>query len=206
MRASFRVPALLLALTAAACPNLCQPAPPEQPVDVFCRAFSGEISGDPVAEIGTGASEFVPVAEGGRWQAGSGTQGGQHLWLSVRTEGLGPQVKVSYRTLELDGGVINAGFPVSRCLNGRENDQVVVGLTAFLEGPPDYCSRELCGGPFAFEVDVTDNKGHRASDRRSVSGVDFSGGTPPECDGGPSAQAICEGTFVGDAGSDDGGF
>ncbi|MEW5851693.1 MAG: hypothetical protein AB2A00_23085 [Myxococcota bacterium] len=161
-----------------------------------CPAGPGIIAGDPQLTIGRGSSEFVAVADGDRWTAARGPQGGQHLWLSVRTVGLGPEVQPSYRYLEPDGGVIfeSAGTRTTVCARvggGQEK----TGLTAFLPNESVPLHRLLCQGPFLLRVTVSDETGATAEDQRLVGGVD------------PDPESFVPFRFRCDAGasSDDGG-
>ena len=46
--------------------------------------------GEPAIELGSGESSFEPAASGEERTLYAGTQGGHHLWLSVRMRGLDP--------------------------------------------------------------------------------------------------------------------
>ena len=164
------------------------PRRPQSPSDLLCSGTAGAISGSPQVELGTGAQEFYPRANGDRWLGGFGPQGGAHCWVALNTRGLGPSVEVNYRMSELDGGTIYQGDPVQICLSAAAGGQTTAGLQAFITYTfPEPCSRILCGGPFRLSVTVKDSDGHEASDERLVSGVDMGdtpqATTPPDCAG-----------------------
>ncbi|MEW5855049.1 MAG: hypothetical protein AB2A00_40105 [Myxococcota bacterium] len=194
-------PLLALGLLATSCLGECNPEDASDPATATCRAFSGVISGDPKLEMGSGYNTFVPVENGGRWLAGFGQQGGAHLWLSMRTQGVGPRVQVTYRMEEPDGRLITEGGPSHLCLNAGSGGQEALGVLAFIPDPyPEGCSRILCGGPFVFSMTLTDTDGHSLTDKRDVSGVDVgesnSDRAPPPCnDAGPPAD--CPATDAG---------
>ncbi len=65
--------ALALALALAGCPE----------VDCARQAES-----TPSLELGTGSSSFQPILDGDVLSAAWGAQGGNHVWLSMRTQGI----------------------------------------------------------------------------------------------------------------------
>ena len=175
------------ALAAAVAPS-CTNGPPD-PANGACALFAGRISGNPSMELGTGAHTYIPRANGDRWLAGFGQQGGAHLWMSVKSQGLGPRVTAVYRTMELDGGLIDEGAPVQLCLYSAEGGgQQATGIVGFIENPfPEPCSRVLCGPPFKLGLTLTDSNGHAVTQERTVNGVDvgdtLNATTSPDCAG-----------------------
>jgi hypothetical protein len=130
--------------------------------------MAGFIFGTPELTMGHGHSSFEAAGDGEEWQTGSGAQGGGgHVWLGIRTQGLGPALRLRYEYLELDGALLErTSGTTSLCWSphGQQDDSV----TAFL--PSGMCAQERvwCGGPFLFRVTATDAEGRSDSDERTV--------------------------------------
>ncbi|MEW5855042.1 MAG: hypothetical protein AB2A00_40070 [Myxococcota bacterium] len=166
---------LLVILATGLGASTCQSGNPLDP-DNACGLLAGSVEGEPRITMGSGSRTFVEIPQDGRWLAGYGQQGGYHLWLSLRTQGLGPSVEVAYRMTEVDGGLITEGSEFL-CLNPSTtgSGQEVTGILAFIPDSNhvhESCSRILCGGPFNFTATVTGDDGKSASETRFVPGTD----------------------------------
>lgn len=160
---------VMAALSSSAC------TPAQTTGNATCGLSAGRVDGNPRMTMGTGAQQYIARNNGDRWLANFGQQGGAHLWLAFESAGIGPQVDVSYRMSELDGGAIYTGSPVPVCLSAAENGgQMSAGLMGFIDYTfPEPCSRILCGPPFKVSITVSDDNGHSLSDERLVNGVDI---------------------------------
>lgn len=131
----------------------------------------GIINGSPSLDLGRGATEFIPASDGDTWTAANGPQGGSHLWTSIRTTGMGPDVRLTYLFEELDGGILATTEGTAKvCAGPSPTTQERVGITAFL--PDDDVTRDrlLCQGPFVLHVKIADDD-HAAEARKRVGDV-----------------------------------
>ncbi|MEW5855265.1 MAG: hypothetical protein AB2A00_41190 [Myxococcota bacterium] len=174
----------LVTLSRCACDA---PPTPPSPSSVRCQLQSGSVEGPPQVELGGGQSAFEPHRDGERWRGDRGPQGGQHVWLSLRTRGLGPEVTVRWEMRAQDGGAFRPWSQSPECLTAGEHDgeQEVVGVAARLGLGPPRCSPEVCGTePFELHVKVFDKTGASASARKVVAGVDLPMDDPCQRDAG----------------------
>jgi hypothetical protein len=58
----------------------------------------------PVIQIGTGVLEFVPLEAGAEVRIVCGSQGGQHLWVALRSQGIARQQRLEVQMTALDDG------------------------------------------------------------------------------------------------------
>ena len=144
---------------------------PSDPNDCGIRG-AGIITGDPSLELGRGSKNFVSVNDGDDWGAANGPQGGSHLWVSVRSGGVGPSAVVDMRFEELDGGIIASARDVKPlCASAPPTRQERIGLRALLPSEPSRRHRVLCDGPFVLHVQLTDSTGKKAEARKRVGQV-----------------------------------
>lgn len=92
----------------------------------------------PSVELGIGETEFLPVVDGTSLPTAWGIQGGQHVWVGVRTSGVlhrprhaPDRPQIDYE-LTMDGSEIGGGH-TARPLFGSLDDAVLVGDELFLD-------------------------------------------------------------------------
>ncbi len=193
--------ALVLAAGVALSTHACGGDPPDLSA---CALAAGNISGSPSVQLGTGKSAFIERNNGDRWLSGFGPQGGAHLWLAFKSQGIGPTVTVSYEMKDpVTGAVLYPlpdsafGKPVKLCPSAAAGGgQTGTNIQGFIDYTfPEPCSRILCGGPFTLSLTLKDQDGRTATDTKEVSGVDLGdtlesaeahacGGGNASCDGG----------------------
>jgi len=157
---------------------------------------TGLITGSPSMEMGRGSREFIAAADGDTWTAANGPQGGSHLWLSLRTTGLGPDIRLEYVFEELDGGILaNTPGTATVCASSvSPTGQERIGITAFLPDEDAVRQRLLCQGPFNLRVRVQDE-----SDRLAQ-GVRLIGGVTPDMDSFIPFRLRCDAGVPDDGG------
>jgi len=135
---------------------------------LFGFACIGGAPAEGTLELGTGEAEFAPLVDGQDVDLAAGAQGGHHLWLSMRAEGL------ASGRCELHVGVWSEDD-----LEGRQDSWVSVrvnpapdGAPGSLEyiGWPGLIARPECfvERPVHFLVELTDERGVHAMDERVV--------------------------------------
>ncbi len=121
-----------------------------------------------VLELGTGEVEFEPLEDYQRVPLVAGPQGGHHLWLSLRAEGLaaGPA------DLEIEAVPLTAAEPPPRKAPVRAHlrpSPAAAGTVELIGWPAQLAQPEcLVGVPLSVRVVLTDERGHTASDERIV--------------------------------------
>ncbi|GAB4196307.1 MAG: hypothetical protein OHK0013_03360 [Sandaracinaceae bacterium] len=126
-------------------------------------------------EIGTGTARFVPLADGDEVPMVKGAQGGWHLWVSVRAEGL----ESGLASLELAHQPADESEPEQVMRSGVTFDppdargrRVTLGWQAILANPS--CS---VGRLHRVRVTVTTATGQRLTAEREV--MPTGGDNPP---------------------------
>jgi hypothetical protein len=101
---------------------------------------------DPVFEIGTGETSFVPLIEGQGLEMVFGPQGGYHITMAIRCKSCGPQVTIHYGAR--DALTQEAWWPddiaiVAEVVPHGEWQEVYY-MRAFLESinPSDYAGKD----------------------------------------------------------------
>lgn len=139
----------------------------------------------PAVEIGTGETEFVPLAEGDEVVVVFGPQGGYHLDGSLRAQGIVPGDADDLSSPDNPTTIFRvfdaAGLPVAGTEGSTEVDYVqgidataepgvfeMVGRRIFLDIPNDDV---LVGDLIDVEVEVRDVEGTVVTDRRTVLAV-----------------------------------
>jgi len=130
------------------------------------------ISGGPtpegVLELGTGEAEFVPLADGQDVDLTAGAQGGHHLWLSIRTEGLSSgrcDLHVGVWPEDDPGAQQNSwvGVRVNPAVDGAPGTLEYIGWPGLIANPECFVERRV-----HFQVELTDERGVHAMDERVV--------------------------------------
>lgn len=118
---------------------------------------------DPVLEPGVGEDAFAPLADGDVLTADFGNQGGQHVWLALRAEGVNPGVKnllggdrdaprVDVLLLDAEGAVWGEGHSQATAFVGNEAASELTGLQLFLDFYANDADLDL---PEEFRLAVT---------------------------------------------------
>lgn len=138
---------------------------------LLLAACSGPGTGDLIVELGTGEIGFEPLADYQEVPLVAGPQGGHHVWLSFRAEGM-PTENVLF---EVDAVPLSETEPPPRRspvritmtpLDGSQMHELV-GWPAQLDQPE--C---LVGVPLSVRITITDSRGRTASDERIVVPLD----------------------------------
>lgn len=131
-------------------------------------AAQGELnpcgSATPVLTVGTGASEYVPVAEQSELRLTKGVQGGWHFWMSVSIQNSPQYVIIEHRVTRMSDGTLlapevreNDVLVPTTLTNGCVQDGVYYGMqaridtTTFTTDPP---WEEFCGEQVRLELRV----------------------------------------------------
>ena len=128
-----------------------------------CEADGEEPDLPPALQIGTGEVQFEPLTAGQRVQLVAGTQGGYHVWLSLRAQGFeGERLRMQLE-LASEGPAPLARsdleVPFERAAAQRTGEWVeYVGWPAQLLEPWCAVERNL-----TVRVTVSDRQGHTAS-------------------------------------------
>lgn len=129
-------------------------------------AGCGEASGGGVAslEVGTGEWQFVPLLDGDEVTLAAGSQGGFHIWTSVRGAGMEP------RRVRLEITTTTEGSPFA-----PEHSDVMVdmlpadGMSAFVGWPAQLLHPGCANGQLVhLEARITDRAGVTGHDERDV--------------------------------------
>jgi hypothetical protein len=116
--------------------------------------------GTPELQIGMGAAVYRPVVEGEQVQLEAGAQGGHHLWVALRTFGLGGQGVQIRMTTEVVGESLPTAefaYPLSFDITPPRGCQVT-GLRYQLDGP-SLGYRQLLGKDIVLHVHLRDAQG-----------------------------------------------
>lgn len=133
---------------------------------VVLTACGPSTSGDVSLELGTGESAFEPLVDYQEAPLVAGPQGGHHVWISFRAEGLSSdRVLMDLEMIPLDTTEPPArGEPVRVFMTVHDQEhQSFVGWPAQILHPGCYV-----GVPLAVRVEVTDPAGNVAVDERIV--------------------------------------
>jgi len=80
-----------------------------------CSAVDGAAEELPAALLGTGDKCYVPLESNDTVPIIGGPQGGFHIWVALRSAGLGDEVIASYRVLDTaDDSAITLSDPIER--------------------------------------------------------------------------------------------
>lgn len=121
--------------------------------------------GAPTVEIGTGASRFVPLADGDPAFVFCGPQGGRHVLVRIRGSGLSPPVVID-ATLEDEATSRQlAHVDVPAATFHGEGSACVSDLYRVFVGPP---TPEIDGVAGRLQVHVVDAAGLEAAAQRRV--------------------------------------
>lgn len=124
-------------------------------------------SGEAALEVGTGETHFEPLDDYQRVPLVAGPQGGHHVWLSLRAQGLaaGPAL------LDVDAVPLDATEPPPRREPVRAHLRPASdGEAVELVGWPAQLARPEClvDTPLSVRVTLTDERGRSATDERIV--------------------------------------
>lgn len=149
---------------------------------LLASACAGEPPLDEASlELGTGTWRFEPLEDGDEIPLVRGAQGGWHIWISVRADGLASELG----SLELVVQPADESRPAQRTTIGvrldppdREGRRAYLGWPAILADPA--CT---VGVMYRLEATLTDASGQRVRAERYVT---ITGGEnpPPECSPG----------------------
>jgi hypothetical protein len=117
-------------------------------------------------ELGTGTARFVPITDGAELEMIHGAQGGWHVWVSVRAEG----ITQGTGTLEIEHGPADGSAPMQRTRVGvmfdpadAQGRRASLGWTAIFDNPS--CQQDRL---YRIRVTLTTASGQRLSDERDV--------------------------------------
>lgn len=143
----------------------------------------GELPTPVTLELGTGESSFEPLTAGQRVQMVAGTQGGFHVWLSLRTHGfssdrLRMQLALSPAApAPLAASDLSVSFEVSRDpAQAASGSREHVGWPAQLLSP--WCAVDK---PLSMQATVSDLQGHSASASIEIVPTAPAHGFPQSC-------------------------
>ncbi len=119
-------------------------------------------------ELGTGQSEFIPIADEAPLSITRGPQGGCHFFISVRTDGFAERrFVIQYEVLFAETGTTTgsrSSFTVRlRPVDDQPGRCQFLGSTAFLIQPWRFVDDRVI-----LEVNVTDDEGRTDSKRKTV--------------------------------------
>ena len=121
-------------------------------------------AGAPVLQVGTGQTDYLPLAAGQTLQAEAGPQGGHHIWIATRMK----NIKQTLSTTRIEGVQPGTGTPVppSTFVFTYAPDDggfcKLYGLRYQLDnGGIDY--KQFLGKPLDVKVTVTDPAGTTAT-------------------------------------------
>lgn len=117
---------------------------------------------DPVLEVGTGVTRFEPLSEGQSIPMIAGAQGGWHLWVAVRSQGL----SASRLRLEVATAPVESGRPRQSSihvldLEPRDGWHERAGITAVLSVPECFQDRSVSITAEAIDADRRAARGER---------------------------------------------
>jgi hypothetical protein len=136
--------------------------------------------GEEFLEVGSGEWRFEPIEDGAEVDLVHGSQGGWHVWISMRTEGLDPARVEMELVTEVEG------MPETRERSNVRLDfqpiQDEPGMFRFV-GWPAILSRPGCAAHERLSVSVTltDSEGHTATDTCIVTPIPPTGDEPGAC-------------------------
>ncbi len=124
--------------------------------------------GEGTLELGTGEWRYETLADGDEVDLVRGSQGGVHVWLSMRASGLDPdRVTMEIVTEKLDGSLAPETSVVEVSLNPAAEEGVlmheILGWPAVLAEPGCVVDSELL-----VTVTLSDENGTSATDQRLV--------------------------------------
>lgn len=136
---------------------------------VFLAACSGP-AGDLTVELGTGEVGFEPLEDYQEVPLVAGPQGGHHVWLSFRAEGM-PTDNVLF---EVDAVPLSEMEPPPRRSPVRLTMTPIEGEMHEMVGWPAQLDQPEClvGVPLSVRITITDSRGRTASDERIVVPLD----------------------------------
>jgi hypothetical protein len=119
-------------------------------------------------ELGTGEAEFVPLVDGQDVDLTAGAQGGHHLWLSMRSQGLASgrcELRVSVWAEDDPEGRQDSwvSVRVNPAPDGAPGTLEYIGWPGLIARPECFVERRV-----HFSVELTDERGARAMDERVV--------------------------------------
>lgn len=176
MLIDMRLRALAIALVAPVlAAGLCappEPTPPDQPGD--CQPGPGELTVEP----GTGLEAFVPLATEATAEMVYGSQGGMHVWTSVRATGFGTAtVDIDVDAFDVfSGATVGHGGAYELRLNQLAGQSAGTcdyhGMRLFLNG-----RYALSGGLVRLVAKVTARDGRTAAGESRI----WIGAAVPQC-------------------------
>ena len=123
---------------------------------------------EPTAEIGTGETDFEPVAEGQTVYMQHGAQGGEHILGSIRLWHMSQIVTVHYTiTREDDGSVVSDQTFRVAMIEEPDCAYMYPGMYGYLGLTSEY-TQSLQNAHVTLKMDATDSDGRAASDSVGV--------------------------------------
>ena len=117
-------------------------------------------------ELGTGTARFIPLTDGAEVEMIHGAQGGWHVWVSVRAEGLAQGLG----SLEIEHGPADGSAPPQHTRVGvmfdppdAQGRRSSLGWTAVFDNPA--CQQDRL---YRIRVTLTTASGQRLEDERDV--------------------------------------
>ena len=135
---------------------------------LFGAACSTGAPAEGLLTLGTGEAEFTPLVDGQDVDLTAGAQGGHHLWLSMRTEGLDPgrcELHVSVWAEDDPDNAQNSwvGVRMSPAPDGAPGTLEYIGWPGLIANPECFVEKRV-----HFLVEITDERGAHAMDEHVV--------------------------------------
>lgn len=100
--------------------------------------------GAPTLELGSGESRFVAVSPGDEVELVRGSQGGYHVWLSLRAHGLaGERMQMLLEVEPADGSMATQESHVRVFLDEGADVSEYVGWPALIQTPECFVGRDV---------------------------------------------------------------
>jgi hypothetical protein len=154
--------AAILCLSSSACAYACGSGGGASSADAGDHADAG--SAEASVELGTGETEFEPVTPNEHLTLHAGTQGGHHVWLSYRTDGLLPDNIQMELDVVPEAPARPAHSHVTIDLDPVSGDDTTSASYEFIGWPAQVLDPECAaGGSVSIMLKLTDTLGHTAS-------------------------------------------
>lgn len=127
-------------------------------------------------QLGTGVDAFEPLSDGAEVPLVMGTQGGWHMWVAVRAQGVKRQsaeIRITTHPADAARPRQSGAYIVDLVPSEQPASYQITGLTAIVSYPECLIGREV-----ELSVELTDRTGRTVSDRRIVIPVAGRRGSP----------------------------
>lgn len=133
---------------------------------VLAGCTGAEPVGEAVVELGTGEWRFEPLADEQEVTLVMGSQGGYHVWVSVRAEGIDPDdvtFRVEYEPLDDPSAMQESRIRLDFDTDETDGTPIFLGWPAQLAEPEAFDGRMT-----TLRVTVRDRHGARGTDERAI--------------------------------------